>query len=107
MICFSVFSSDILSGLQTKQAWQIAASFITPSRSCIFYLFTYFIRRVLGKIFPEQIKVAKFVNVISRTEALGASVLHLLLESISHQLPPAHQLTDMWNAIKAFSQEKI
>lgn len=41
------------------------------------------------------------------TAALGASVLHSLLESASHQLSVAHQLADMWNAIKAFSQEKI
>lgn len=31
-----------------------------------FYLFTYFTRTVLGKIFPKQKRVAKFVNVISR-----------------------------------------
>lgn len=41
------------------------------------------------------------------TAALGASVLHFLLESISQQLSVALQLADMKNAIKAFSQEKI
>lgn len=65
IFCFSVFSSDILSGLQTKQAWQSAACFYNTPQEPYFFLFTYFIRRVLGKIFPKQIKVAKFVSVIS------------------------------------------
>lgn len=65
IFCFSVFSSDILSGLQTKQAWQSAVCFIMPPQEPYFLKFTYFIRRVLGKIFPKQIKVAKFVSAIS------------------------------------------
>lgn len=34
--CFSVFSSDIVSGLYNKQACQSAAYFITPHKSLIF-----------------------------------------------------------------------
>lgn len=63
MIYLSVFSSDILNRLQAKQAWQLVLS---QSPGMAFYLFTYFIRSILGKVFPKQIKVAKFVNVISR-----------------------------------------
>lgn len=102
---FSVLSSDIMSVYQAHLA--VYSLLHHAPQSCIFIYFLLtssggFVRKHFQNTEQQWNSQVCLVG----TASLRALVLRVLLWSISHELSVAHQVAELWNAIKAFWQQK-